>query len=240
MLTREFLRRYAYVYMMVVAFFLILASVCRVAVETVDARQELTAHPVFIIDAGHGGMDGGTTSCSGALERDINLEIAQRLEKLLALIGYDTVMTRTNSDSIATEGDTIRQQKQSDLRNRAAIVNSNANGVLVSIHQNHFPDSRYSGPQVFHAETGGSRELAQSMQNALNTTLGTTREYKAADGIYLMQNIQNTGILVECGFLSNPAEDAALQTKAYQSRLCCVIAVCLANYAEGSVSYTSS
>lgn len=240
MLTREFLRRYAYVYMMVVAFFLILASVCRGAVETVDARQELTAHPVFIIDAGHGGMDGGTTSCSGALERDINLEIAQRLEKLLALIGYDTVMTRTNSDSIATEGDTIRQQKQSDLRNRAAIVNSNTNGVLVSIHQNHFPDSRYSGPQVFHAETGGSRELAQSMQNALNTTLGTTREYKAADGIYLMQNIQNTGILVECGFLSNPAEDAALRTKAYQSRLCCVIAVCLANYAEGSVSYTSS
>lgn len=226
--TRDFLRRYAYVYMAVAAFFLILASLFRGAVETVDARQELQLRPVFVIDAGHGGMDGGTTSCSGVLERDINLQIAQRLEKLLALMGYNTIMTRATPDSIATEGETIRQQKQSDLRNRVAIVNDCPNGILVSIHQNHYPESQYSGAQVFYARTAGSKELAQNVQTALNPE----RSCKASDGVYLMQNIQVPGILVECGFLSNPAEDAALQTKEYQCRLCCKLAAALANYTQ--------
>ena len=146
--TREFLRRYAYVYLYVAAFFLGCAALVRHTVETVGNMQPFAASPV--IDAGHGGPDGGPTGAAGTAEDRVNLAVARRLEALLALLGCETAMTRTTENSLASEGKTIRAQKQSDLRNRVELVNALPAAVAVSIHQNHFPDPRYSGPQVFY------------------------------------------------------------------------------------------
>lgn len=180
----------------------------------------------IVVDAGHGGIDGGATSCSGVLESKLNLEIALRLNDLLRFIGYDTLMVRTTDTSIYTEGNTIAAQKVSDLKQRVKLVNETENGILISIHQNTFPDGRYSGTQVFYAADVQSHALAEKMQSAFVSTLnpGSKRKCKPSDGIYLMQNIERPGILIECGFISNAEEEAKLRNPEYQRRIACVIA----------------
>lgn len=186
----------------------------------------------FIIDAGHGGVDGGATSCSGILESEINLQIALRLNDLMHLLGMRTQMIRTTDQSVYTQGNSIAAQKVSDLKQRVKLVNQTESAVLVSIHQNYFEDSRYAGAQVFYAPEEGSERLAKEMQTKLVSILkpDSRRTAKKADGIYLMQNIDHPGVLIECGFLSNPNEEAKLRSTAYQKKLCCVIASVLSNY----------
>lgn len=179
----------------------------------------------FILDAGHGGVDGGATSCTGRLESGYNLEIAVRLNDFLQFLGHQTSMIRTSDISVYSEGATIAAKKRSDLKERVRIVNSTSNAILLSIHQNHFPDSRYSGAVVLYAPTQGSHTMALALQQALADTLnpGNKRQIKQADGVYIMQHIQCPGILIECGFLSNPYEEANLRNPAYQKKLISVI-----------------
>ena len=233
--TREFLRRYAWVYLYVAAFFLFGAGMLRHAVETAGPMESPPFCPVIVIDAGHGAPDGGAVGISGIREDEINLAVAKRLEAMLTLLGYDTAMTRTTSDCVATEGETIRQKKQSDLRNRVEQVNAHASAVVVSIHQNHFSDSRYSGPQVFYAD--GGEALAKSAQEALSAVLapGSKRESKPASGVYLMEHIAHPGILVECGFLSNPDEERKLATPAHQKKIAATLAAVLARYVVAGI-----
>lgn len=232
MTTREFLRKYAYVYCYVVSFFLLTAAFFRQSVETVSSEQALESGVRIVIDAGHGGIDGGTTSVTGVLEKELNLQIAQRLEKLLLLLGQTPEMTRTTPDSVATEGKTIREQKRSDLRNRLEQINRSPNTILVSIHQNHYPDSRYTGPQIFYAADEQSRAFAQRLQQSFNDALNTRRECKKSDGVYLMNNLQCPGVLVECGFLSSYEEEVLLRTPEHQKKLCCILAAELVEYVQ--------
>lgn len=185
----------------------------------------------IIIDAGHGGVDGGATSCTGVLESQLNLQIALRLEDLLHLVGLDTVMIRRADVSVYTEGESIAAKKVSDLKERVRIVNSTDDAVLISIHQNTFSDPRYSGAQVFYATSEGSQKLARAMQQALVESLNpeSNRKAKKGSSIYLLEKIKNTGVLVECGFLSNPEEEKKLRTDAYQLKLCSVIASVVCN-----------
>ena len=180
----------------------------------------------IIIDAGHGGVDGGATSCTGVLESAINLDIALRLEDLSQLLGIKTVMIRRTDCSVYTEGESIAAKKVSDLKNRVNIANQTADAILVSIHQNYYSDSKYSGAQVFYGKEEGSAVLAKQLQSAFVTTVnpGSNRKARKASGIYLMNNIKCTGILVECGFLSNVHEEQLLRDAEYQKKLCCVIA----------------
>lgn len=189
----------------------------------------------IVIDAGHGGQDGGAVSCSGVPESTINLEIALKLNDLFRFLGYDTVMVRTTPDAIDTEGNTIASRKVSDTKNRVALVNGTENALLVSIHQNTFPDSRYSGAQVFYGREGPSKELAEALQAAFSRTVNTAnnRQCKKAEGVYLMEHINRPGILVECGFLSNFEEEARLRDPGYQKMLCCVIAATVGNFLDG-------
>lgn len=196
------------------------------AVSTLKENSSVHRVHTVIIDAGHGGIDGGATSCTGVLESAVNLEIALRLENVMHLLGYKTVMIRTTDRSIYASGTTIAAQKVSDLRERVRIVNETDGGVLISIHQNTFSDSRYGGAQVFYAGNEDSKELASALQKEWISTLNpdSHRSAKKGEGIYLLQNITNPGVLVECGFLSNPKEEALLRSHDYQKKMCCVIA----------------
>ena len=200
------------------------------AVTTISENRPIKRGVTFILDAGHGGEDGGATSCTGALESQINLQIALRLDDLLHLLGYDTVMIRKTDISVYTEGNSIAQKKISDLKERVRIVNNSDNAILVSIHQNFFADGRYSGAQVFYNDIPGAKEIALSMQNSIVKHLnsGSNRQCKLSTGIYLMEHIQCPGLLIECGFLSNPEEEAKLRNEDYQKKLCCVISCNLA------------
>lgn len=219
-------------YLLTVIVFIGLAAWGSKATTTIAQNRPVERSNTIVIDAGHGGIDGGATSCSGVLESKLNLDIALRLEAVMQLLGLDTVMIRTTDTSVYTEGNTIASQKVSDLKERVQIVNETDNAILVSIHQNTFPDGRYSGAQVFHSGGDESRELAQGLQNNFNKTLcrGSNRKSKKADGVYLMQNIDRTGVLIECGFLTNPEEEARLRDGEYQKRLCCVIASTVSSF----------
>ena len=201
---------------------------------TIVQNRPILRQNTVVIDAGHGGIDTGATSCSGVMESKINLDIARKLEAVMQLLGYDTVMIRNTDTSVYTEGNTIASQKVSDLKQRVRIANETENAILISIHQNTYPDDRYSGAQVFYGGADNSKELAQILQSGLNQTLcrSSKRNTKKATGVYLMQNIACTGVLIECGFLTNPAEEAKLRSEQYQKQLCCVIACAVSAFAD--------
>ena len=195
-------------------------------VSTFSESAPMAERTRIVIDAGHGGVDGGAISCTGIPESRYNLEIALRLEDLMQLLGYDTAMMRREDISIYTKGETIAQKKISDLKERVRIANESENTLLLSIHQNSFPDSRYSGAQVFYGASGNSEALANQLQDAFCKAQAPEnhRKAKKSSGVYLMEHIRCTGVLIECGFLSTPAEEAKLRDPAYQKKLCGIIA----------------
>lgn len=222
-------------YCLVVSIFLAAAYWGSKATDVIARRIPMTRNHTIIIDAGHGGEDGGATSCTGKLESVYNLEIARKLNDLMHLLGLHTKMVRTSDTSVYTQGNSIAEKKVSDLNYRVKLVNETENAILVSIHQNTFPDGQYRGAQVFYAPKGEGKDLAEQLQTALVQTLnpGSNRRSKRADGIYLMEHIQKTGVLVECGFLSNAEEEANLRSEDYQKKLVCVIAATVFNYLDG-------
>ena len=196
--------------------------------KAVDAYNETAQSDrvCVIIDAGHGGVDGGAVSCTGEKESNINLEISLRLNDLLHLLGINTKMIRTKDISVYTNGNSIAAKKISDLKERVRIINQTKNAIMVSLHQNNFEDSQYSGAQVFY---NSDPVLARTLQEAFVKTInpGSKRKAKKADNIYLMQNINCPGYLIECGFLSNFREETLLRDPTYQKKLCCVIGAVL-------------
>ena len=219
-------------YVMVVSLFLFGTFLGNQTVATISEMIPVERLHRIVIDAGHGGEDGGAVSCSGRNESNFNLQIALRMNDLLHLLGYDTVMIRSTDTSVYTSGQTISQKKVSDLKQRVRIVDRTSNALLLSIHQNTFPEEKYSGAQVFYAKTAGSEELAKLLQDDLVATLnpGSNRKAKQGSGIYLLDKINATGVLIECGFLSNRQEEVRLREPDYQKKLCCVISTGLARF----------
>ena len=193
---------------------------------------------VIVIDAGHGGEDGGAVAADGTVESGINLAIAQDLDALLRFLGCETRMTRTEDAAIYSDGArTLREKKASDLKNRVALVNETPNAVLLSIHQNSLPSSPVThGAQAFRNREPEAEALAQTMQDTLNTVVNTHRAKEPkqiSDSIYLMNHVTAPAVLVECGFLSNEEETARLRQGAYQTKLAAAIAAGYLQWAAG-------
>ena len=224
-----YIKRFWPLYTITALLFLICTFAGSDAVSAMVEGSDIQRTVVFVIDAGHGGEDGGAVSCTGRKESTINLQIATRLDDLLHLLGWETRMIRSEDRSVHTQGSTVAQRKASDLKNRVQIVNQIPNAVLISIHQNFFPESKYSGGQMFYNAHPMSQNMASALQQAFVSTInmGSNRKEKPVSGIYLLENIDKPGVLVECGFLSNPAEEARLADSDYQKKICCVIATTL-------------
>lgn len=191
--------------------------------DSAPAMAATAAGPTLVIDAGHGGADGGASAADGTVESLINLQIALRMEQIAKLFGVQTVMTRTDETlDYPPEAGTIREKKLWDQKTRVALINAVENAVLISVHQNTYPDARPSGSQVLYAKTAGSPEFAEiAHANLINALNPENRRVAApiSDRIYLMKRVNCPAILVECGFLSNPAEAAKLETGEYQTEL---------------------
>ena len=189
--------------------------------------------PRLILDAGHGGEDGGAVSLSGHKESLINLSITLKLDQILALMGEPPLLLRETDISLHDDGAvTIREKKVSDLKNRVKTAGQYPAATLVSIHQNSYPEPQYRGTQVFFSSTAGSQQLAQSLQNAFSVHLQPENIRQAKeipDSVYLMNHIQNRAVLVECGFLTNPEEDVLLQQDDYQCKLALILGAALAD-----------
>ena len=219
-------------YTLVVTLFLLGTILGSRSIETISEKIPMERLHRIVIDPGHGGEDGGAVSCTGKNESNFNLQISLRLNDLFHLLGYETVMIRTTDVSVYTSGDTIAQRKVSDLKQRVRIVQRTSDAVLVSIHQNTFPEGKYSGAQVFYAASPGSEELSARIQADLVASLnpGSSRKEKKGEGIYLLEKANCPAVLIECGFLSNEAEEAKLRSPDYQKKLCCCIAATVTEF----------
>lgn len=184
--------------------------------------------PTLILDAGHGGEDGGASSASGHKESDINLSIVLKLESLFAFLGTDTVLTRSEDISIHDSGcSTLREKKVSDLKNRVSLIQNTTNPMLISIHQNTFTDPRYQGAQVFYDVGDLSSQWGTYTQELIRTVLDPSNKRKAAlipEHVYLFSHINCPAILIECGFLSNGEEASLLLTDVYQRKIAMTLA----------------
>ncbi|MCD7865810.1 MAG: N-acetylmuramoyl-L-alanine amidase [Clostridiales bacterium] len=168
----------------------------------------------------HGGNDPGKVGVSGTNEKDINLEIAVKLRDALETQGFEIVMTREEDKSLADEN--VSSEKVSDLKNRVDIIEQTAPVLAVSIHQNSYTDSAVSGAQVFYYEDSVQGEaLAEALQQSLIENLDplNTRAAKANESYYILKKTSVPTVIVECGFLSNPTEEALLCSEDYQSRI---------------------
>lgn len=185
--------------------------------------------PSVILDAGHGGADGGAVSSNGTVEAEINLSITEKTRDLMTFLGIKTILTRSDENSLNYNIDkNIRENKNADLRARLDIAQSNPECDFLSIHLNKFEQSKYFGAQVFYAQSNKSSiVLAESLQNSFITYLDSNNTRKAKispDSVYLMKNITSSAVTIECGFLSNPAEEEKLKDDNYQTHIAIAIA----------------
>ncbi len=158
------------------------------------------------------------------MEKNINLAITLRLKAMLEATGYRVKMTRESDISIHDQNlDTIKQRKVSDIKNRLKLIHDTPNCVFISIHQNHFTESKYNGTQVFYSTNhADSKIIAERIQGQIVSFIqpDNKREIKpATESIYLLWNTNVPAVLVECGFLSNPSEAQQLKDPAYQDKI---------------------
>lgn len=181
------------------------------------------AQMTVVVDAGHGGMDGGAVGSTGVLEKDLNLQVAKKLETIITENGGQVIMTRTEDISIHDESETtVRGQKRSDLRKRRDIAQKSNADVFISVHMNKFEQSQYRGAQIFYADDAKSKEFAASIKQAIEPISEKSAERetkKAYDTMYILKGAKIPSVIVECGFVSNPEEEKLLMSEEYQQQL---------------------
>ncbi|MGH4052228.1 MAG: N-acetylmuramoyl-L-alanine amidase CwlD [Clostridium sp.] len=188
--------------------------------ETMNVSQ---SNKRILIDAGHGGIDGGTSSKNGTVEKNINLNIVKKLKASLQNAGYEVIMTREEDTGLYSSSGTIRQRYIEDLKKRCDLKKSSNCEMLISIHLNYFPESKYYGAQVWYSNYKESVSLATLIQNNFRIDLDPTnkRVQKPAKTAYrlLRDNDTMPSVIVECGFLSNDEEEQKLKSDEYQEKI---------------------
>lgn len=212
---------------------LIFGNIFKNASRLADIVNALNNNPAVIVDAGHGGEDGGAIAIDGeTLEKDLNLSIAIKLSDMLKKNNISTFMIRSKDESIYKKDDhkkTLRKKKIEDLKNRVTIANSNNKNILISIHQNKFTDESLTGMQIFYS---GNNEHSVTLANFIkdelekNISQANFRENKKANKeIYLLRNTKVPAIIIECGFISNKEELKKLTSEDYQNKIAqCIFA----------------
>lgn len=186
----------------------------------VRATSSPRAQHSIVIDAGHGGRDGGTVGkTTGVTESKLNLEYALELKELCQQFGFDVVLTRSTMDGLYDES--APNKKKSEMEKRKNIINNSGADLMISLHMNAFPLPSSSGAQVFYAKGSGlGFELAKSVQTSLSQSFENARDYVSVGDYFVLNYSEIPACLVECGFLSNPEEEKLLQTEQYRKSFC--------------------
>lgn len=223
----------------ITAFLIILSAMLYLTFMANFSAAEASSMPItqktVIVDAGHGGDDGGAIGIDGTVEKDINLDIALKLEKILNFYGFNVIMTRTQDVMTCDDGlDSLRKRKISDIHNRFELMRKNPDAIFISVHQNKFEDSSQHGTQVFYSGNDErSKELAEAIQTSVTLTLQRKNDRvvkKSGSGIYLLYHAKIPAVLVECGFISNSDDVKKLKDESYRMKLAILIADGLLKY----------
>ncbi len=216
-------------FLLILAIFLLLLFLAvQVLSQNAPAVNAANLRPIVVLDAGHGGEDGGASSTDGALEKDLNLALAFALRDALESRDVQVVLTR-DTDTLLYDrnADYQGRKKALDMAARLKITNETPNAVFVSLHMNTYPQASCKGVQVWYSENNAaSQELAQSIQSTVKELLQSDNKRvvkRSGDSIYLLRHLQCPAVLVECGFLSNPSEAALLQDETYRRQLADVL-----------------
>lgn len=219
--------------LLVIVSFLIFTLRREPSVETAAENTD-----IIVIDAGHGAPDGGARGVNtGILEKDINLAISGKLSEKLRANGETVLETRTSDEGLYTSEDaSLRDKKREDMKERVRLSKESGVSLFISIHQNHFTDPKYSGPQIFYQK--GSEEgkrLAEEIRASFLSTIGPhcTRETKPTGDLYILRQTKVPAVIIECGFLSNPEEEVLLMDEAYQNKLADAICLGIENFKNG-------
>lgn len=193
-----------------------------------NASSNATITKKVVLDAGHGGFDGGTVSVTGNLEKDLNLSIALKAKSFLKAFGFEVVMTREDEGALA-------ESKKQDMYRRLEIAKNNPDALFVSIHQNHYSQQKYLGAQMFYGTQNKeeSRALALTLQENFKNNLNpqNTRQIKEGDSsLFLLKQSPLVSVMIECGFLSNYSESKLLENEEYQSKIAFTIAQSITEY----------
>lgn len=209
-------------------FFVFVSVLCACFFTSVflGAEPTVTDGFVIIVDAGHGGEDGGAVSLSGKCEKDFNLDTALRLSEALESMGYETVLTRTEDcDTDGEEG----FHKRKDILERLALTEKYPDSVFVSVHMNSSGSETDKGFQVFFGtENEESETLAQKIWSEVESKAYVSRlreVKKTPDSVYIMKNSKVPSVLVECGFISNKTDEQLLSDPEYRKDLAYVLAL---------------
>lgn len=191
-----------------------------------EAPTAAAAAPVIVLDAGHGGRDGGASAKDGTPEKDLNLDLTNRLAALFRAAGYTVLCTREGDYSLG-ENAPVGKRKQQDLAGRLALMQAQENAVFISIHMNTYPAESCQGTQVWYTPAfAEAKTLADAVQTGVREALQPENQRKtkaATSAIYLLHRATCPAILVECGFLTNSEESALLCTPDYRMALALVI-----------------
>ena len=200
------------------------------------------AAKTIIIDAGHGGFDGGAVASDGTIEKDLNLSIALKLDAVLRSMGYKTVLVR-NSDTATNDPADGEKAKVSDIKNRLKLMDKYPNSVFVSVHMNKYSTTQPHGAQVFYSKSLGSEKLAESLQNSVATHVQTDNKRvikPTTNDIYLLSHATVPSVIVECGFLSNPNDLNNLKLQDYQLKLAVALTYGIIDYIKSDVEIGES
>ncbi len=214
---------------------LILSAIFNYWTNNKNTNAQATNTPTVIIDAGHGGVDGGAQSKDGTKEKDLNLSLALILSDMLKSSGVDVILTRDTDIMLSLENSSAPRKMQ-DLKKRIEIVSNYENCIFVSLHMNKFSQEKYSGTQVFYSKNNvNSQKLADLIQGNVKKYIQESNDRatkKAGSNIYLLDNIESVAVLVECGFLSNVNECELLKDEAYRKRLASVICMSVVEFLD--------
>jgi len=192
--------------------------ICAIAIiPTINTSTRPKGEYTIVIDAGHGGRDGGSVGVNGSIEKDLNLEYAKSLQKLLKRAGVNVVMTRTNDDGLYSED--ADNKKLSDMRKRREIINNSQPDLVISIHMNSFPLDSCKGAKTFYQMGSDiSYEAAKSIQNSLHYYIENASKTVGVGDYYILNCTPYTSVLIECGFVSSPEEEQLLNDKTYREK----------------------
>lgn len=215
--SKEFFALFSVIFLLTLSIFLINSRLETVMGDTVSGKNSSFT---VVIDAGHGGFDSGKVGVDGTLEKDVNLKIAKKLEKLLTAADVNVIMTRTEDTGLYSESSS--NKKREDMAARVERMNKPLPDCIVSIHQNSYPEESIDGAQVFYyTGSDAGKTLAALIQDELITDVDPSnhRTEKSNSSYYLLKNASAPIVIVECGFLSNWAESKKLVDDAYQQKL---------------------
>ena len=228
------------------------ASLALFGIQTIEAFGIVAFHaeffekkPTIVVDAGHGGEDGGAVGVNGLVEKEINLAIALALADDLKASNFPVVLVRDSDYSVGDQTlSTVAERKRSDTKRRVQLVEETGDCILVSIHQNQFSQSQYKGAQMFYSPNNSeSALLAECIRQSVVGSLqpeNTRQNKEAGEDIYLLTHCQVPGVIVECGFLSNPEEANLLGQEEYQQDMAAAIYNGIISFVEQREEESSS